>query len=166
MSIKLTSSAKPIRRCRCLSFKMAVSPSMGHAWSKWCTYAIGISLQPTETAWTWRLTSRNWILSSPRLINESARSLSASGQCYLPKSSVWNPSQLKSKSTETCRNSTNGFCPCSITNLKTNYTSVDQSSLVTTSKYSAKSIQSRFLHRNLWPLSCKSVQTWLVGSTA
>ena len=159
------SSAKPIHRCRCLSFRMAPSLYTGPAWSRWCTYVIDTNRRLTETAWTWRLTSRNWTLSLPHSINESDQSLSASGRCYLPKSLAWSPSRLKIKSTETCKSSTKEFCPCSITNLKTSSISVGQSSQVTTFKYSAKSIQSRFLLRILLRLNCKSVQILIAGLT-
>ena len=158
------SSAKHIPQCRCRYFKMARSPFMDRAWSKWCTYVIDTNRRLTETAWTWRLTSRNWTLSLPRLIRELDRSLNALGRCFLPKSLAWNLSLPKIKLIETCKSSTKGFCPCSITNLKISSISVDQSSQATTFKSSAKLIQSRFLLRNLWRLSCKSVQIWLAGT--
>ena len=138
---------------------------MAPVWFKWCTYVIDTNQPPTETAWIWRQTSRNWTFSLPRLTNEFARSLNASDRCYSPKSLAWNPSQLKIKSTKTCKSSMKGFCLCSITNLKTSFTSVDQSSQATTCKSSAKSIQLRYLRRSSSQINCKSVQIWWAGLT-
>ena len=157
----LRNSRKLIHRCTCLSSKTVIKAYMAAHWSKWCISPIDTRQASTATEWTWepKIHSKNRTICLQTSTKKCDLWPSVSVQCSSP--SVLNSSQSlqRNKLKEKWMSWRTEFYQCSTVNFWVNFISAGTRLLVTTFRYTASSIASRFLQKIFCQALLRNKQT-------